>query len=108
MKWPLEVKYIIISSIITRRKQELGILKALGYENKDLVRQLVGGFIPSVIIAPILGLIVSKNLMNNLYGAIFKSVGAYKVSFEYPISIYLSIAILLIISTLIIATLLAD
>lgn len=101
------VLYIIILSIITRRKQELGIFKAIGYENKELVRQLVGGFIPSTVIATILGFIVSKIFMSNIYIHIFKAVGAYKVSFEYPLIIFFIITVLLILSTIIIATILA-
>lgn len=101
------ILYILISSIITRRKQELGIFKAIGYENKMLVRQLVGGFIPSTIIGTILGLVLSKIFMSKIYIEIFKSVGAYKVSFEYPFIVFLIIVILLILSTIFIATMLA-
>lgn len=101
------ILYIVISSIIIRKKQELGIFKAIGYENKQLVRQLVGGFIPSTIIATILGFIVSKIFMSNIYTAIFKAVGAYKVSFEYPFVVFLIVVVLLILSTIIIATILA-
>lgn len=101
------ILYITISSIITRRKQELGIFKAIGYENKQLVRQLIGGFMPSTILATILGLIVSKIIMNNVYSSIFNLVGAYKVSFEYPFIVFLIIVIFIIISTIIIGILLA-
>lgn len=101
------ILYIIISSIITRRKQELGIFKAIGYENKQLVRQLVGGFIPSTIVSTILGLIVSKIFMNNIYSTIFESVGAYKVNFEYPFIVFFILIVLLILSTIIIATIFA-
>lgn len=101
------ILYIVISSIITRRKQELGIFKAIGYENKQLVRQLVGGFIPSTIMGAILGCIVSKIFMSDIYTAIFKAVGAYKVSFEYPFIVFLIIVVLLILSTIIIGTMLA-
>lgn len=101
------ILYIVISSIITRRKQELGIFKAIGYDNKQLVRQLVGGFIPSTIVSTILGLIVSKIFMNDIYTAIFKAVGAYKVSFEYPYMVFLIIVSLLILSTITIGAILA-
>lgn len=101
------ILYIVISSIIIKRKQELGIFKAIGYENKQLVKQLVGGFLPSTIIGTMLGLIVSKIFMSNIYNKIFVSVGAYKVSFEYPFIIFLGLAILLIFATIFIATILA-
>lgn len=101
------ILYILLNGIITRKKQELGIFKAIGYENKQLVRQLVGGFIPSVIISTLLGLIVSKLFINNIYSMIFKAVGAYKVSFEYPIFVFVIIVLFLIISTIIIGNILA-
>lgn len=101
------ILYIVISSIIIKRKQELGIFKAIGYENKQLVKQLVGGFLPSTIIGTMLGLIVSKIFMSNIYDKIFVSVGAYKVSFEYPFIIFISLTFLLIFATIFIATVLA-
>ena len=101
------ILYIIISSIIIKRKQELGIFKAIGYENRELVKQLVGGFMPSTIIGTMLGFLVSEIFMRNIYNKIFMSVGAYKVSFEYPFIIFISLVILLIFATIIIATILA-
>lgn len=101
------ILYIIISSIIIKRKQELGIFKAIGYENRELVKQLVGGFMPSTIMGTMLGLLVSEIFMTNIYNKIFMSVGAYKVSFEYPFIIFISLVILLIFATIIIATILA-
>lgn len=101
------ILYILLNGIITRKKQELGIFKAIGYENKQLVRQLVGGFIPSAIISTLLGLAVSKLFINDIYYMIFKVVGAYKVSFEYPIFVFAIIVLILIISTIIIGNILA-
>lgn len=101
------ILYILLNGIITRKKQELGIFKAIGYENKQLVRQLVGGFMPSAIISTLLGLVVSKLFISDIYSMIFKVVGAYKVSFEYPIFVFAIIALLLIISTIIIGNMLA-
>lgn len=101
------ILYIVISGVIMKRKRELGVLKAIGYENKELVKQLVGGFLPSTIIGSILGLIVSKFFMNDIYNKIFVSVGAYKVSFEYPLIIFISLVVLLILTTIVIATILS-
>ena len=101
------ILYVLISSIITKRKQELGIYKAIGYSNKQLILQLVGGFIPSTLISTIFGAIISKLYMNYIYEFIFKSVGAYKISFEYPIIIFILVVILIIFSTMFIGILLA-
>lgn len=101
------ILFIIISGIIVKRKSEFGILKAIGYENKQLIYQLVGGFLPSIIIGSMLGLIVSKIIVGSIYSKIFMSVGAYKISFEYPFIIIIGLVVLLIISTIIIGIFLA-
>lgn len=101
------ILYILLNGIITRRKQELGVFKAIGYENKKLVRVLVGGFIPGVIISIVFGIIVSKLFIRNIYSMIFKVVGVYKVSFQYPIFVFVFIGCFLVISTMVIGSLLA-
>lgn len=101
------ILYIVLNGIITRKKQELGIFKAIGYENNQLVKQLVGGFIPSAVISSVIGLIISKLLMSAIYSMVFRAVGAYKVSFDYPIVIFILVAILIVLSTIIIGNLLA-
>ena len=101
------ILYIIISGIITKRKQELGILKSIGYKNSQLIFEMVGGFIPSVIFSTVFGFIFSKLLMNNIYKQLFKSVGAYKISFNYPILVFLIVILFIIVSTVIISYILA-
>lgn len=101
------ILYILISSIILKRKQELGIFKAMGYKNKQLIQQLIGGFLPSVIFATILGIIINKLYIKNIYAVIFNSVGAYKISFSYPTIIFVFIGIAIIISTILIELLLS-
>lgn len=101
------ILYILISSIIAKRKQELGILKSEGYINRQLIYQIVGGFMPSTIIATMIGVIVNKLLVSKIFDFIFKMVGAYKVSFEYPLFIFVLIGIALVISTIMIGILLS-
>lgn len=101
------ILYILLNGIITRKKQELGIFKAIGYENKELVKQLVGGFMPSVLISTLLGLIASKLFIKNMYSMIFKVVGAYKVHFEYPTFVFFGLALVLVVITIIIGNRLA-
>lgn len=101
------ILYIVISSIIMKRKQELGIFKALGYKNKELVVNLIGRFIPSIIIGTSMGVIINILVMNQIYNKIFRLVGAYKVSFEYPVIIYIGISLIIAVSTLTIAYIVA-
>lgn len=96
------ILYILISSIILKRKQELGIFKAIGYKNKQLIFQLIGGFLPSVLFATIVGIILNKLYINKIYTIIFKTVGAYKISFDYPTIIFVILGLAIIISTILI------
>lgn len=101
------ILYILISSIITKKKQELGILKSLGYQNKQLILEMIGGFLPSVIGGTVVGLIISKLSMSSIYKILFKAVGAYKISFSYPIIVFLIVVVFLMLSTFLIASLIA-
>lgn len=101
------ILYILISSIILKRKQELGIYKAIGYKNRQLIFQLIGGFLPSVIFGAVLGIIINRLYIKNIYSIIFKIVGAYKISFSYPIVIFIIIGLIIIISTILIELLLS-
>ena len=101
------VLYILVSSIILKRKQELGIYKSIGYKNNQLIAQLIGGFLPSVILSVILGIILNKIYIKNIYSIIFKTVGAYKISFDYPTIIFIIIGVSIIISTILIELLLS-
>ena len=101
------VLYILISSIILKRKQELGIYKSMGYANKQLIAQLIGGFLPSVILSVILGVILNKMYIKNIYAIIFKTVGAYKISFDYPTIIFIVIGVAIVINTILIELLLS-
>ena len=101
------ILYILISSIILKRKQELGIFKAIGYKNNQLILQLIGGFLPSVLLATTFGIIINKLYIKNIYSIIFKTVGAYKISFSYPVTIFIIIGVGIIISTILIELLLS-
>lgn len=102
------ILYIIISSIIMKRKQELGIFKAIGYKNNQLISQLIGGFLPSVLLSTVIGIIVSKLYINNLFKIIFNAVGAYKISFTYPTIIFIGLGLAIIISTVLIELILSN
>ena len=101
------ILYILISSIILKQKQTLGIYKSIGYKNTQLIYQLVGGFLPSVIFSTVIGCILNKLYINKLFIVIFNTVGAYKISFTYPINIFVMLGLGIIISVIIIGIILS-
>ena len=101
------ILFILVSSIIMKKKVDFGIFKSIGYKNNQLIEHLIGGFMPSVIISIVLGIILNKIFMIDIYLFIFKCVGAYKVSFVYPITLYIVIGIVIFISTILLQILLS-
>lgn len=101
------ILFILVSSIILKKKVDFGIYKSIGYKNNQLISQVVGGFMPSMIISVLIGIIINKMFMKNIYLFIFNNVGAYKVSFIYPLSLYIAIGIVIILSTMLLQILLS-
>lgn len=79
------ILYIIISGMIISKKQDLGILKALGFVTNNLIIQISTSFIPSSIIGAMMGVIVSKLFLGEMFKLLFNGLGIYKISFVYPI-----------------------
>lgn len=103
----LLILYIIIKSLIIKRKQELGIHKALGYSNHQLVMQIAGSFLPVSFVG-----ILSSAFLGILYlpivnQAIFQTVGAMKNYFEVSVVFLLLIAVLQMLVNFIISILLS-
>ena len=101
------ILFILVSSIILKKKIDFGIYKSIGYKNKQLISHLIGGFMPSMIISVLIGIIINKIFMKKIYLFIFNNVGAYKVSFIYPLSLYILIGIAIILSTMLLQVLLS-
>ena len=71
----LLVMYIIINALITTRKQEFGIYKALGWSNRQLILQLALSFTPIISIAAIFSAIIDLNLVPIMNNAVWSMLG---------------------------------
>lgn len=99
----LFVLYIVIKTLLVQRKQELGIYKAIGYSNWQLIVQMLGSFLPSSILAVLLSSVLGFVYVPLINGFIFRTIGAMKnhmeVSFTFlMIFAFIQITINLIIS----------
>ena len=61
-----------------------------------------------MIISTVLGVILNKIYIKNIYAIIFNAVGAYKISFNYPIMIFALLGVAIVINTIIIELLLSN
>lgn len=103
----LLVLYVIINSMISRKKQEFGIYKAIGYTSRQLTIMTVNRFIPVVACASVLSAIAGIWYLPVINSTIFSQIGAIKNHFEVSIWILLTVAIIFTAVAFIISVLLA-
>lgn len=78
----LFILYIVIKSLLVRRKQELGIYKAMGYTSSQLILQTAGSCLPASILATLLSSILALCYMPCIYNMVFKTMGVMKNHIE--------------------------
>ena len=101
----LLVLYLLMKTLIYERRFEYGILKALGYRSRDLIIQNVLSFMPTIIIATIIGTIISYYATNPYIGLMMRPFGIMKCTMVLPIDL-LIITVLFIIGVSFIASIL--
>ena len=103
----LLVLYVIIHSMISRRRQEFGIYKAIGYTSRQLTIITVTHFIPVVALSAILSAVAGIWYLPVINHTIFSQIGAIKNHFEVSIWILLIFAIIFTAVAFLISVLLA-
>lgn len=103
----LLVMYVIINSLLTRRKQELGIYKAIGWSSGQLITQNAASFLPSIAAASVSSAVLGLAYLPAMNRAIFGLLGAYKNHFEIPLWFLLIFAVIFIAICYVISVLLA-
>ena len=78
----LFILYIVIKSLLVKRRQELGIYKAMGYTSPQLIFQTAGAFLPVSIAAILLSSVAAMFYMPAIYQGIFGALGVMKNNIE--------------------------
>lgn len=103
----LLVLYVIIHSIISRRRQEFGIYKAIGYTSGQLTMMTVARFMPIMAVSSIAAAIAGIWYLPAINQTIFSGIGAIKNHFEISIPILLTAAVIFTCTAFLISVLLA-
>ena len=103
----LLVLYVIIHSMISRRRQEFGIYKAIGYTSSQLTIMTVSRLIPVVALSALLSAIAGIWYLPVMNHTIFSQIGAIKNHFEVSVWILLAFAIIFTVTAFLISVLLA-
>jgi len=75
------VFFLLINTIIRRRKKDFGIMKAVGFTSGQLIKQMLLSFLPVIVISVILGTVAGVFLTNPLLGLMFSGLGIAKAKF---------------------------
>lgn len=103
----LLVLYVIIHSMISRRRQEFGIYKAVGYTSGQLTIMTVKRFMPVVALSALFSAIAGIWYLPAINQTIFSQIGAVKNHFEISVWILLVTAGIFTATAFLISVLLA-
>jgi len=93
------VMYMLLKSLIHKRRYEYGIMKALGFTSRQLIIQNVISFMPLIIIGSIIGSILGYLTMPSFFTIGMQSFGIMQSHLLMPIDlIILSVLFIIIVS----------
>lgn len=69
------ILFMTTKSILFKRRAELGIMKAGGYQTKELVAQMALSFLPAALAGSVLGGILGALSVNPVFLAVFSAAG---------------------------------
>ena len=102
----LFILYIVIKSLLVKRRQELGIYKAMGYTSAQLIWQTAGSFMPVSVAAIVLSSMAALVYMPGIYQVIFEALGVMKHSMEVSLGFLMLFAAIEIVLNLMISVML--
>ena len=102
----LFILYIVIKSLLVKRRQELGIYKAMGYTSSQLILQTTGSFMPVAVVAIVLSSVLALFYMPAIYQFIFKALGAMKNNIEISFGFLMLFAVAQILVNIMISIIL--
>lgn len=101
------VLYLLVRTMLTTKKRDYGILKALGFTTGQLILQTAISFMPTVILSSVVGLAVSFFVVRPLTAVFLSGIGIVKCTFIVPVDFILIAGIGLILYAFVIACLLS-
>ena len=102
----LFILYIVIKSLLVKRRQQLGIYKAMGYTSSQLILQTAGSFMPVSIIAIMLSSVLALFYMPAIYQFIFETLGVMKNNIEISLGFLVLFAVVQILVNIMISIIL--
>lgn len=89
----LFILYIVIKSLLIKRRQELGIYKAMGYTSSQLILQTTGSFMPVSMFGILLSSFLAIFYMPAIYQFVFEALGVMKNNIEISVGFLMLFAV---------------
>ncbi|PRR82760.1 ABC transporter permease [Clostridium vincentii] len=87
------ILYLLIKTVIVRKKEEMGILKSMGYTTRQLIFQTALSFMPTTFVATLIGSLIGFRYMNSILAVLLSGLGIMKISFSIPIAMLIIIVV---------------
>lgn len=81
------VLYLLVRTLLSSKKRDYGILKALGFTTGELVLQTAASFLPAVVLSAAVGLPVCAGIINPLTALFLRGIGVVKCTFTVPVGL---------------------
>ena len=101
------VLYLLVRTMLSSKKKDYGILKALGFTTGQLILQTALSFMPAVILSTVIGVTVCSFIINPLTSLFLNSIGIVKCTFRVPADYIILASIILILSAFLLICLFA-
>lgn len=79
------VLFLLVRTMLGRKKHDYGILKALGFTTGQLVVQTALSFMPAMILSTAAGLVACSLVINPLVALFLNGIGIVKCTFTVPV-----------------------
>lgn len=101
------VLYMVIKSMLTKRRREFGIYKAVGYTDSQLMIQISSSFMPAALAGTAAGSLLACMTVNRLTSLLFENLGISRLSLTVEPGLILFMGIGMVVFTFVISMVLA-
>lgn len=101
------VLYLLIRNLLSAKKRDYGILKALGYTTGQLILQTALSFMPTVVLSVAAGIILSCFVINPLLSVFMSGIGIVKCTFVISAGFNIAAGVGLVLASFIFACLMS-
>ncbi|MDF2921814.1 MAG: hypothetical protein K0R57_728 [Paenibacillaceae bacterium] len=77
------ILYLVIKTLILRRRREFGILKGLGFTSRHLMTQVALSLLPVIVLGVAAGCVLGYFYSDSLFVLLLSSLGIYNVHFSF-------------------------